>query len=396
MRIATSTFQNDAVTQMDSLYAAIADTQQDLSTSLKVRTAADNPTGMAQVNQMNVQISASTQYVTNSNAAKTNLQLEGQALQDASNVMQNANTLAVQANSATLTPAQRQNIATELQQDLQTLVSIANRTDSNGSYLFGGIASGTTPFTQAGGSVAYNGASTVIQVQISENQSLSTGDTGTTAFMNIPSGNGTFVTAAGAANTGTAAISPGSIKDSSQWVPDTYTLSFTDPTDYQVTDSAGNVVASGAYKDGDTIDFNGAQVSVSGIPATGDTFTIGGPAGTTSAFGALTNLINALNSPDLNNGQFATAVGNSLQQINNSITNFSNVSASVGARINSIATSQSTASANQTSLQTNIAAITNTDYTVATTQLSTEMLALQAAQQSYASIAKLSLFQFLG
>src|SRR5262249_27604378 len=153
----------------------------------------------------------------------------------------------------------------------------------------------------------------------------------------------------------------GSIQDASQWVPDNYTLSFTDPTNYQVTDSGGNVVASGTYKDGDTISFMGAQVSVSGIPAAGDTFTISGPAGTTSAFGAITNLINALNSPNLNNGQFAPAVGNALQQINNSITNFSNVPASVGARLNSITTSQGTAKANQTSLQANIADITNTD-----------------------------------
>jgi flagellar hook-associated protein 3 FlgL len=380
---------------MDSLYAAMADTQQDLSTGLKVRTASDNPTGMAQVNQMNVEISASTQYVTNSNTAQTNLQLEEQALSDASNIMQNANGLAVQANTSTLTQAQRQNIATELQQDLQSLMSIANRTDSNGNFLFGGIASSTTPFTQSGNSVGYNGASTVIQVQISENQSLSTGDTGATAFMNIPSGNGTFVTAAGATNTGTAAISPGSIQNASQWVPDTYTLSFTDPTDYQVTDGTGNVVASGTYKDGDSISFNGAQVSVSGNPAAGDTFTISGPAGMTSAFGALTNLINTLNSPNINNGQFATAAGNAIQQISNSITNFSNVSASVGARLNSITTSQTTASANQTSLKTGVGAITNTDYAAATTQLSTEELALQAAQESYASIAKLSLFQFL-
>jgi flagellar hook-associated protein 3 FlgL len=67
----------------------------------------------------------------------------------------------------------------------------------------------------------------------------------------------------------------------------------------------------------------------------------------------------------------------------------------VGARLNSITTAQSTAKSNQTSLNINISAITNTDYAAATTQLSTEALALQAAQESYASIAKLSLFQFL-
>jgi flagellar hook-associated protein 3 FlgL len=394
MRISTTTFHNDAVGQMDALQAALARTQQDLSTGLKVRTAADNPTGMAQVNQMNVEISASTQYVTNSNTVQTNLQLESQALSDATNLLQNANELAVEANNSALTAAQRQNIATELQQNLQGLVAIANRTDSNGNYLFGGLANGTIPFTQSGSTVSYNGSATVIQVQIGENQSLSAGDTGATAFMNIPSGNGTFVTAAGAANTGTAAISPGTVKDLSQWVPDTYTLSFADPTDYQVTDSSGNVVASGTYKDGDTISFNGAQVSVSGNPAAGDTFTIS-PAGTTSAFSALTNLINVLNSPTANNGQLATAIGNSIAQIGNSITNFSNVSASVGARLNSITTAQTTAKSNQTSLSINISAITNTDYAAATTQLSTEELALQAAQESYASIAKLSLFQFL-
>jgi flagellar hook-associated protein 3 FlgL len=394
MRISTATFQNDAVSQMDSLQAAMASTQQDLSTGLKVRTASDNPTGMAQVNQMNVLVSASVQYVTNSNTAQTNLQLEEQAMTDASNVMQSANSLAVEANNSALTATQRQNIATQLQQELQSLISIGNRTDSSGNYLFAGFASSTTPFTQSGSNVSYNGANAVVQVQISENQSLSMGDTGATAFMNIPAGNGTFVTAAGAANTGTAAISPGTVQDPSKWVPDTYTLSFSDPTTYQVTDSGGNVVGSGSYKDGDTISFNGAQVTVSGNPAAGDTFTIS-PAGKQSAFGALSNLITTLNSTTLNNGQLATQISAAIQQINNSITNFSNVSASVGARLNSITTEQSAAATNQTNLKINIGDITNTDYTAATTQLSTEELALQAAQESYASIAKLSLFQFL-
>src|SRR6185437_9468294 len=104
MRISTTTFQNDAVAQMDALQVAMARTQQDLSTGLKVRTASDDPTGMAQVNQMNVEVSASVQYVTNSNTAQTNLQLEEQAMTDASNVIQNVNSLAVEANNSALTP----------------------------------------------------------------------------------------------------------------------------------------------------------------------------------------------------------------------------------------------------------------------------------------------------
>ena len=71
------------------------------------------------------------------------------------------------------------------------------------------------------------------------------------------------------------------------------------------------------------------------------------------------------------------------------------MSASVGARLNAITTAQSSAQTDQTSLQTHIASITNTDYVAATSQLTTQELALQAASQSYASIAKLSLFNFL-
>lgn len=394
MRISSTTFHDDAVAQMDALQAQLARTQQQLSTGSKIQSAADDPSGMAQVNQMNVEISASTQYVTNSNAVQTNLKLEEQALADASNVMQEANSLAVQANNSSLTAAQRQSIATALQQDLQSLVSIANRTDSNGNYLFGGYANTSAPFTQAGNTVTYNGANAVSQVQISANQSISGGDTGATAFMSIPTGNGTFTVSAASANTGSASVGSSGLSNPSQWVSGTYTLSFTSPSAYQITNSTGTVVSSGTYANGDTISFNGAQLAVSGTPAAGDQFTIA-PAGTTSAFSALANLITTLSSTTLNTGQVATQIGAALQQINNTITTFSNVSASVGSRINAITTAQSAAQTVQTQLQANISTLSSTDYAAAAAQLSSEQLALQAAQESYAAIAKLSLFQYL-
>jgi flagellar hook-associated protein 3 FlgL len=395
MRISTASFQNDAVGQMDALQAALANTQQQLSTGLKVQNAADNPTGMTTVNQLNVEISASTQYTTNSNTAQTNLQLEGQAMSDATNVMQNVNTLAVEANNSALSAAQRGNIASELQQDLNQLVSISNRTDSAGAYLFGGIASTSAPFSQSNNNVTYNGSSQVNQVQISENQSISTGDNGYTAFMSVPTGNGTFVTSASLSNTGSASISTGQVTQPNQWVPGNYTVTFTDPTDYTITDNGnGATVSSGTYTDGSTIAFNGAQFTVSGTPASGDTFSIA-PAGTTSAFSAISNLIATLQSTSLNNGQLTTQLGASIQQAQNTITSFSNVSASVGSRLNAITASQSTATTNQTNMKTNIASITNVDYAAATTALSSEELALQAAQESYASLEKMSLFQYL-
>ena len=65
------------------------------------------------------------------------------------------------------------------------------------------------------------------------------------------------------------------VTDPTSWTNGTFTISFTDPTDYQVTDGSGNVVATAAYSSGSPISFNGETVSVSGIPATGDSFTVG-------------------------------------------------------------------------------------------------------------------------
>jgi flagellar hook-associated protein 3 FlgL len=395
MRIATITFQQNATSQMQDLQAALAKTQNDLATAKKLHSAADDPAAMAQVNQLNVQLSASQQYVTNGNYASSNLKLEEQALSDATNVLQRVRDLAIQANNATLPAAQRQNIATQLTQELQTLLAIGNRVDGGGNYLFAGNASGTVPFSQSGNTVTYSGSSSVSQVQISPNQRISSGDTGAAAFMSIPAGNGTFTTAGAATNTGTGSIGAGTLVTPGAWIPDTYTISFTSPTTYSVTNSANVVVATGnAFKDGDSIAFNGIQVPITGTPAAGDTFTVA-KAGNASAFSTLQGLITTLSSSALSAAQISSQIGGALQQIDNAMTNMNNVSASVGARINSITASQSTARTVQTNLTISVSQLSDVDYAAAITQLNTEQLSLQAAQQSYATIARLSLFNYI-
>jgi flagellar hook-associated protein 3 FlgL len=394
--ISTLTFRTNALDAMESLQSEISKTQQQLSTGKSIQTAADNPTGMAQVNQLNMELSASQQYVSNGNLASGNLNLENQALTDATNLLQSARDLALEANNASLSATQRQDIATQLNQQLQQLMDIANRTDGNGNYLFGGYASSTQPFAENGGSVSYGGAEQVSQVQISEDQRISAGDTGSSVFMNLPAGNGTFTTAAGAANTGTASIGPGTVTNPSQWVPDTYTITFTDATDYKVTNSGGATVTTGTYDatTGGTVSFNGIEATLSGNPASGDTFTVA-PAGQSSAFATLSGLIGTLKSTTLNPGQMATQIGQSIEQIDAALNNFGNVQASIGGRLNAVSAAQSTAQSKQTSLQASISSIADTDYAKAATQLSSEEVALQAAEQSYASLSKLSLFNYV-
>jgi flagellar hook-associated protein 3 FlgL len=395
MRIATITFQQDATGQMQDLQAALAKTQNDLSTGTKLHSAADDPAGMALVNQLNVQMSASQQYTTNGNYATSTLSLEEQALSDSTNVLQSVRDLAVQANDPALSASQRSDIATQLTQQLQSLVAIANRVDGSGNHLFAGDASSTIPFSQAGNTVSYSGSSTVSQVQVGPNQRISSGDTGASVFMNIPAGNGTFTTSGSLTNTGTGSIGVGTVTTPSAWVPDVYTISFSSPTSYTVTNLAGTVVTSGTnFTDGSTISFNGVQVPITGTPAAGDTFTVA-KAGNASAFSTMQNLVNTLTSTTLSSAQISSQIGGALQQIDNAITNMSNVSASVGARLNAITSSQGAAQSLQTNLTTAVSQISDVDYASAITQLNTEEVSLKAAQASYASIAQLSLFNYL-
>jgi flagellar hook-associated protein 3 FlgL len=395
MRIATITFQQNATSQMQTLQADIAQTQNDLASGKKLHSAADDPAAMAQVNQLNVQLSASQQYVTNGNSATSSLQLGLQAMSDATNVLQSARDLAVQANDPSLSASQRTDIAAQLTQQLQSLVAIGNRVDGNGNQLFAGTASTTVPFSQSGNTVSYSGSTLVSQVQIGPNQRISSGDTGANVFMNIPAGNGTFTTSGALTNTGTGSVGVGTVSTPSAWVPDTYTISFTNPTTFTVTNSAGTVVTAGNnFKDGDSINFNGVQVPITGTPAAGDTFTVA-KAGNASAFSTLQGLVTTLSSSTLSSAQISSQIGGALQQLDNAITNMSNVSASAGARINAITTSQGAAQTLQTNLTTSVSQLSDVDYAAAVTQLNTEELSLQAAQSSYASIARLSLFNYI-
>jgi flagellar hook-associated protein 3 FlgL len=394
MTISTLTFHTNALAEMEALQTALTQTQTELSTGSKLPNAAADPGAMAQVNQLNMQLSASQQYVTNGNALTANLQLEQSALTNATNALQSARGLAIEGNNSAMSVQDRQDIATQLQQLEQTLLGTANSTHSTGNYLFGGTASGTRPFVQTGASVSYQGNSQVNQVQISADQSVSAGDAGASVFVNIPAGNGTFTTAVGASNTGSGSIDTGSVVTPASWVPDTYTISFSSPTAYQVTNSAGAVVGAGTYTSGDAIDFAGVEVTISGAPASGDSFAVA-PAGQASVFSTINNLIATLNSSTLSNAQITTQIGGAIQQIDNALGNFNGLQASVGGRLNAISTVATGSQTTQTQLQGSISNLSATDYAAATTQLSTEELALQAAQESYASIAKLSLFNYV-
>lgn len=397
MRISTAGLHNSALAGILDRNADLVKTQSQIASGKRIQTPADDPAGAVSALDLDRVLAESQQYSRNSDALNNRLSLEDQTLSDVTNLLQRVRELAVQANSATNDQTARQAIVAELKVRMGELVDVANTRDSNGDYLFSGYSAQTQPFAQSASGVVYSGDQGVRQLQTSPTQRIADSNSGSEVFMNIINGNGTFTTAAAGTNTGGGMIDGGSVTDPTAWVRDTYTVTFTSATTWQVTNSASTVVASGNYISSGAIAFNGAQVSVSGTPATGDTFTIA-PSAAQDMFSTVSGLLTTLASAtttDAQRAQFATQMGTALSQLDQALDHVSGIRAQVGARLSLLDDTKNSRDDNEVQLQQSISQLRDLDFASAITKLNLQQIGLQAAQNSYSRIAQLSLFDFL-
>jgi flagellar hook-associated protein 3 FlgL len=292
-------------------------------------------------------------------------------------------------------------LANDVRQQLQALLEVANRDDSNGEFLFAGTRTATRPFSTDATGVVYNGDQTSRQIRISSTQSLADGHTGSDVFMNITERNGVFRTTNGAANTGTGSIEVGRVVDPSAWVADNYTVQFTTATDWQVVDDTTpvpNVIATGTgFAAGQSIAFNGISVRITGTPAANDTFEIQ-PAQDMDMFAMLEELAVTLETsgPTATAGaDFANRIGASIANIDQALERTIGVRSEVGARLSAIDQATSIREVEAVDLQALLSDLRDTDYAKAISELNQQYAGLQAAQAAYTKISQMSLFDFL-
>ncbi|HEY2418478.1 MAG TPA: flagellar hook-associated protein FlgK [Steroidobacteraceae bacterium] len=113
---------------------------------------------------------------------------------------------------------------------------------------------------------------------------------------------GPLVTSATVGNTGSASIASATVPNTSGYTRGNYTLSFTTPTAYTVTDASGAPVSTGTYTAGTPITFNGISVALAGAPAAGDSFAIDDNANGTGDNSNALKLAGILNQNVLNGG----------------------------------------------------------------------------------------------
>src|ERR1700694_553938 len=157
MRITQSLNQTQFLTALGTLESNLSQTQNQISSNLSFTTASQNPTAAGAVNNYEQTLAQSQQYTTNANSAQTNLNIEDTTLSQVQNQLQSLRDLALQANSGTLTNSNRTAIATQAVQIQNSLVALANTTNGNGEYIFGGFAVQTQPFSASATGATYHG-----------------------------------------------------------------------------------------------------------------------------------------------------------------------------------------------------------------------------------------------
>lgn len=397
IRIATSTIFSSGTSRIGDLTSDLSKIQQQLSTGRKIVSPADDPIGAGKALDLSAGQGANTQLTANRTNARNALQEEDTSLSNVTDVLQSIRDNAIAAGSGTLDDASRRDIATQLQNQLEQLQTLANSQGSTGNYLFAGFRDRTQPFTGSGAAVQYAGDAGDKALQVSANRQIPVGDSGDAVFMNIAATGANTTTSTGGATASALAVA-----DASKLTGHAYDVVFSGGN-YAVYDATldpshgSPALATGAYVAGQPIAFDGLQLTATGTPANGDSISVK-PQPTQSIFKTVSDLIGALQ-----NGS-ATAPGAtplaqnlslSLSNIDHALDNVLTVRASVGSRMKELDNLDNFGSARDLNYSQELSAVQDVDYVKAISDFTQKQTTLQAAQQSFVKVTGLSLFNYL-
>src|SRR3546814_8976297 len=119
--------------------------------------------------------------------------------------------------TATQSADTRKTIADQLSGVRDQLLALANTSDGQGRYLFGGADDGSAPFSWNGSSADYHGDQTTVTAQIGSQRAVAQNDPGNDVFMGLKTGNGSFEVTGASGNTSSAAVSSATLSDRDAW-----------------------------------------------------------------------------------------------------------------------------------------------------------------------------------
>ncbi|PZP35048.1 MAG: flagellar hook-associated protein 3 [Roseateles depolymerans] len=443
MRIATANTYDLTISTLQKRQVDLQNQQQQLTSGKRVQAASDDPTGAARAERALATIGRVDANQRALEASRNGMTLAEGALGDANELLQQARETLVSAGNASYTDSERKGLADKLQGLRDQLLSIANRPDGAGGYLFSGQGAANPPFVDrvrndpnAGQSdgryqyagetgVDYDGTAGTTQAGNLDNYQLTVDGRG--AWMSARSGNGSFETSPSGVfrdlqsgelvtlpidpATKLPLLNPNTNAVATGWLDSGRVVSPTDLTgdDYMITiagsapsqtytltnTTQGAVVSSGDFKPGQAIEAQGMSLTVAGNPADGDSFAVTGSSNDLKLFDALDKAIIGLNTPKRSPSEIAQANANALRDLDAVMGNLQTSRSQVGELMNNLDGSESRLSSLKVYSQSEQSAAVDLDMVQGLSTFQNQQSGYDTALKTYAMVQRLSLFQYI-
>jgi flagellar hook-associated protein 3 FlgL len=395
MRLGSANLFDRALQNLYTRQTDLSSQQEKLTSGKNVNRASDDPTGVAQAERALTRITRIASDQRALDLQRNAVSLAESNLGDATGLVQKIRELVVSAGNGGYTAANRSSIAQEIIGLRDQLLALANSTDTNGIPLFGGLGSASAPFTDTASGVVFNG---ITGQQVAGTDSVPSAMDGQAVWMNVATGNGTFNTSLGVANTGTAWTETGQVVTPGLVTGDNYSITFSvaaGVTTYSVvnTTSGATVATAQPYKDGQAITFDGLAITARGAPAQGDTLSIT-PSTTTNLFKVIDDAVTGIGSSTANN-KLSQAVTLALAQIDTGMLHLQAARSQTGEWLNRADNIQNAQEGRSVQLAADKSRAEELDMVKGISDFTRLQTGYQAALQSYAQVQKLSLFNYI-
>ena len=393
-RISTAHAYDSALNNLMNRQDNLTSTQEQMTSGKRVIKASDDPTAAARAERARALEDRTTASERAVNASSNAMTLTESALGDAGELLQQARELLVSAGDASYSDAERASKADAIKAIRTQLLSVANRPDGQGGYVFSGQGSGGAPFIDKPGGVAFQGIGG--QVNVATDEPLPLTLDGGNVWLSANTGNGVFVTKN--TNSGSAWIDAGSVTAPDQLTSSTYDIQFSTAggaTTYSVLKDGSAVSTGNAFTSGQQIAVDGMSFAISGAPANGDDFQLTPSTKSLSVFDALDNAAAQLSKPDQGGAKVQQAVADSIRNIDQCTSQISSARSFAGTTLQRLDGVKGRLDATELSAQTSRSNAEDLDMVKALSSFNSQQTGYQAALQSYATIQKLSLFNYL-
>ena len=189
MTISTSLFFSKAVSLMSQNQADLATMQEKVATGKEIVRASDGVDKALNIARLKANIEKLDAYETSLNLVGDRLRIEESYLSGTADTLTEIKTLVIQGANASYSAADREVIALQISELVNEVQSLANGTDANSNYVFSGTRLKTQPYQEdQAGIIRYQGDQVETSINFTDTRTSQIGRSGPDVYQSVFTG----------------------------------------------------------------------------------------------------------------------------------------------------------------------------------------------------------------